>query len=91
MAILEKGLLRKVPSGGGGSSNSFETINVPNGTNPVADSATDTLNFTSVDDSVTITGTSGTDTVDFKANQNIDGGAAASVYLVSQNIDGGNA
>ena len=36
---------------GGGSANSFETLNVITGTDPVADSATDTLNL---DDSITI-------------------------------------
>jgi hypothetical protein len=44
---------------------SFTTIATPAGTNPVADSATDTLTFTSSDLSVTITGTAGTDTIDF--------------------------
>ena len=47
--------------------NSFETVNCPAGTDPVADSSTDTLNFTSADASITITGNSSTDTVDFSA------------------------
>lgn len=47
---------------GGGSSNSFETINCPNGTDPVADSSTDTLNL--VDGAgITITGNSATDSI----------------------------
>lgn len=50
------------------ASNSFETINCPAGTDPVADSSTDTLNLTSADSSVTITGNSTTDTVDFSVN-----------------------
>jgi hypothetical protein len=54
-----------VGSVGSGGGNSFETINCPAGTDPVADSATDTLNLTSSDSSVTITGDSSTDTVDF--------------------------
>lgn len=49
----------------GGSSDSFKTIQVDNGTNPVATSPTDTLTFTSSDGSVVITGNSATDTVDF--------------------------
>lgn len=46
----------------GGSSNSFETQNVDNGTDPVADSSTDTLNWTS-GTGITITGDSSTDTI----------------------------
>ena len=44
---------------------SFSTIQTDAGTNPVADSAFDTLTLTSSDSSVTITGNSTTDTVDF--------------------------
>lgn len=44
--------------------NAFTTIACPAGTNPVADSATDTLTL-STDGSVTITGTAGTDTIAF--------------------------
>ena len=47
----------------GGSGNSFETIAVPAGTNPVADSSTDTLTITETS-FLTITGTAGTDTID---------------------------
>ena len=49
--------------GSGGSSNSFETLVVPAGTNPVADSSTDTLTITETS-FLTITGTAGTDTID---------------------------
>jgi len=49
---------------GGGGANSFETVNAPAGTDPVAESATDTLNLTS--STLDITGTAGTDTVDFE-------------------------
>lgn len=45
---------------------SFSTMQTPNGTSPVADSTTDTLTFTSSDNSVVITGNSTTDTIDFK-------------------------
>ena len=45
-----------------GSSNSFETIDVPAGTDPVAGSATDTLTITETS-FLTITGTAATDTI----------------------------
>ena len=45
-----------------GSSNSFETIDVPAGTDPVAASATDTLTITETS-FLTITGTAATDTI----------------------------
>lgn len=47
-------------SGGGG--NSFETLDVPAGTDPVADSSTDTLTITESSPLI-ITGTAGTDTM----------------------------
>ena len=47
----------------GGSGNSFETISVPAGTAPVADSASDTLTITETS-FLTITGTAATDTLD---------------------------
>jgi len=49
---------------GGTASNSFETMNAPTGTDPVADSATDTLNWT-IDAPFTLTGDSTTDTMAF--------------------------
>lgn len=48
--------------GTGGSSNSFETINASSGTDPVADSATDTLNVTG-GTAISVTGDSTTDTI----------------------------
>lgn len=48
------------------ASNSFVTIDCPSGTDPVADSATDTLTLTSTGSSIAITGNSGTDTVNFE-------------------------
>jgi len=47
---------------GGGAGNSFETFNAPNGTDPVADNATDTLNITCPAPLV-CTGDSSTDTL----------------------------
>src|SRR3990167_3663594 len=54
-----------ITGGGGGSGtteNTFETIDVPAGTDPVAESATDTLTITETSPLV-ITGTAGTDTL----------------------------
>lgn len=50
--------------GAGASSDSFKTINCPAGTDPVAESATDTLNLTA-GTGLAITGTAGTDTIAF--------------------------
>lgn len=47
----------------GGGGNSFETVAVPAGTSPVADSATDTLTITETT-FLTFTGTAATDTID---------------------------
>jgi len=57
----------------------FSTIQVDAGTNPVADTLTDTLTLTSSDASVTITGNSATDTIDFTATSsgNVNGPAVA--------------
>lgn len=49
--------------GSGSTENTFETISVPAGTNPVADSATDTLTITETSPLV-ITGTAASDTID---------------------------
>lgn len=50
----------------GGGGNSFETITTDQGTSPVADSSTDTLDLTSSDGSLDlISGNSTTDTIDF--------------------------
>lgn len=48
------------------ASSSFVIVQTPTGTYPTATSPTDVLSFTSSDSSVTITGNSGTDTIDFK-------------------------
>lgn len=50
---------------GSASTNSFETISTPAGSSPVADSGTDTLTLSRTEQTVTITGTAGTDTVNF--------------------------
>ena len=51
---------------GGGVSDAFTTVDVPNGTDPVA-SGSDTLVFTSNNSRVTMTGTAASDTVDFSS------------------------
>lgn len=56
---------RKGTVSAGGASNAFSTIQPDAGTSPVASSATDTLTLTSSDNSITITGDSTTDTIDF--------------------------
>ncbi len=59
-------------TGAGGAGNSFTTIDVPNGTDPVADSATDTLTF-SDGANITITGDSSTDTVTVAVDADLTG------------------
>ena len=56
---------------GGAAENAFATIDCPTGTDPVADSATDTLTLTQSDDTVVVTGTVASDTVDFKVGANL--------------------
>jgi len=64
---------------GGAGGNSFETISVPAGTNPVADSSTDTLTITETSPLV-ITGNDGTDTIDITfADDSIDSTLLADV------------
>jgi hypothetical protein len=61
--------------------NSFSIIQPPNGTSPVADSPADTLTLTSTDNSLTITGNSTTDSINFVVNMaavgDVDGPASA--------------
>lgn len=64
---------------GVGASNSFETISTDLGTSPTASSSTDTLTLTSADGSIVITGTAGTDTVNFAVdNTKVDHNSTAS-------------
>ncbi len=58
--------LFSTPAGGGVASDSFRTIACPSGTNPVADSATDTLTL-AAGSGITITGDSATDTITIAA------------------------
>jgi len=51
-----------------GAATSFTTIQTPYGTYPTADGTTDILTYTSIDDSVIITGAALTDTINFQAN-----------------------
>lgn len=50
----------------GVAENAFKTIDCPAGTDPVADSATDTLTLTATDATLVITGTAASDSIDFK-------------------------
>lgn len=56
--------------GGAGAQNLFETIDAPAGTDPVADSATDTLQLLTSAGTLTITGNSGADSLDFDIADN---------------------
>lgn len=57
--------------GGGGGGVSFGTIQTPFGTYPTATGSGDILTFTSSNSTVTITGTAGTDSIDFVASQSL--------------------
>lgn len=57
-------------TGGGGSSNSFTTIQPDNGTSPVATTPTDTLTLHNTDGNIVITGNSSTDTITFNLATN---------------------
>ena len=50
---------------------SFTIFQTPNGTSPVADSPSDTLNFTSSNNTIVITGNSTTDSIDFQVSPTI--------------------
>ena len=69
----------------------FTTINVPSGTDPVADSITDTLNL-ATGGPITITGDSGTDTITFDIgangilNEHINWGGTGETAIDAQDI-----
>lgn len=63
---------------GGGASNSFATISTPSGTNPVADSSTDTLTFTA-GTGITITGDATADSIAIATNGASANGASTLV------------
>lgn len=79
----------------GTKSDSFATIQPPAGTSPVADAYNDTLTLTSSDSTLTITGNSTTDTLDFiiaspvavsKGGTNSTTAAAASRALIPATV-----
>lgn len=88
--LLGSGTLKKADgtefatSAGG---NSFETWDTPAGTDPVADSSTDTLTITSGNTTITITGTSGTDTIDFSVNSAILNAFTANNFYMKDEFD----
>ena len=77
------------------NNNAFTTINVPNGTDPVANAYNDTLNFISSDGSVVISGNSTTDTIDITVGSSVDtyvtGGTFSSGSLTLGRNDGSSA
>jgi hypothetical protein len=77
---------------GGGGANLFETIDAPAGTDPVADTTTDTLTLTA-SGPLTITGTAASDTIDFAVTAHFspdaDPGVDHSSY-VAGHADGAN-
>ena len=82
--------LASAACGTGSGGNSFETIDVPAGTNPVADSATDTLTITETS-FLTLTGTAGTDTIDITqvtTDLGTDGLIAANAVALSTDTTG---
>lgn len=76
------------------TTNSFTTIQPPNGTSPTASSPTDTLTLTSTDGTVTITGNSATDTIDFSVAASASpgfswgrsGAIPANTYLLNDTV-----
>ena len=65
--------------------NLFETVNAPAGTDPVADTSTDTLNL-AVSGIVTITGDSTTDTITIGAAE-VDGSTTNEIQNLFQTVD----
>lgn len=71
--------------------NAFTTINAPSGTDPAADSTTDTLNL-ATGGPITITGDSGTDTITFDIgadgilNEHINWGGAGETAIDAEDI-----
>ncbi|MEX2006795.1 MAG: MerR family DNA-binding transcriptional regulator [Candidatus Saccharimonadales bacterium] len=75
---------------GGGGANTFETINTPAGTDPVADSSTDTLNLAASGTNLTITGDSATDTVTLNLVESVLAGAGLVANVDGLDITTGN-
>lgn len=72
-----------------GGSDSFTTMQVPNGTSPVATSSSDTLTWTSADSSVTITGDSTTDTIDLATRYSNSPQADSEFFGISNTVGSG--
>ena len=56
---------------GGAAENAFATIDCPTGTDPVADSSSDTLVLKTADNTIVVTGTVASDQIDFKVGANL--------------------
>jgi len=77
----------KWAAGGGGASNSFTTIDCPAGTDPVADTATDTLQLLAPSGRITITGDAAGDSVTFDVVQSaIDHGSIGGLGDVADHL-----
>ncbi|MFO0705029.1 MAG: hypothetical protein U0517_03660 [Candidatus Andersenbacteria bacterium] len=61
--------------GGGSSSNSFVTIDTPSGTDPVADSPTDTVQLIATGTTLTVTGADNPETITFDLVESVLAGA----------------
>lgn len=70
-----------------GGANSFSTMDALTGTDPVADSATDTLVLTSTGGTLTITGDSATDTINFEAVDLTCTGCLSATELGTSSVD----
>lgn len=66
---------------------SFTIIQTDNGTSPTADNTNDTVTYTSSDSSITITGDSGADTVDFIVNTEFIQDNIGAMFTDSSTID----
>ena len=75
---------------GAAGSDSFETISVPSGTAPVADSGTDTLTLAVSGTNLTITGDSGADSVTFDIDESVLAGSGLSANSSALDINTGS-
>jgi hypothetical protein len=74
----------------GGSSNSFATIDTPAGTDPTADSATDSLQLLATGTNLTITGANDPETITFDIAESVLAGAGLAVNGGALDIGAGS-
>lgn len=70
-----------------GALTSFVTVSTPSGTSPVADLASDTLTLISSNSSLTISGDSATDTIDFLVNDEFIDDRVSNLLVEGSGID----